>query len=205
MAINNAMNYKVVEERSLIDGLTKLYNYRAFIDILSETLAEAEANNTPVALLMIDIDHFKKINDTYGHQAGNQVLSELSKLFVIFTRTGDVLSRFGGEEFAIIIPQATEELAFEIAERIRKKVEEHNFVLTDTLDGTAETVKLTVSIGIATYPEPAEAVNDLIIFSDRALYYGAKRKGRNKVAIYRPTDKDDWAGGVGGRNGVNSD
>lgn len=191
LALNNAANYKVVEDKSLLDELTGLYNYRACIDILMKTLAEAGKSNDSVGLLMIDIDHFKNINDTYGHQAGNQVLRELAKLFVKFTRINDILCRYGGEEFMIIIPQGTEELAYEVAERIRLKVEEHDFVLTETFDKTVKTVKLTVSIGIATYPVPAEALNDLIRFSDRALYYGAKKKGRNKVAVYRNSNHDD--------------
>lgn len=191
LALNNASNYKVVHTMSYLDELTGLSNYRALIDLLVKKIEAAEQNEESLSLLMIDIDHFKEINDSYGHLSGNQVLRELASLLAKYTRAEDLVFRFGGEEFVVIIPQGTEELAYEIAERIREKVAEHNFVLTETFDKDVETIKLTVSIGIATYPDQAQSYNDLIRFSDRALYYGAKKKGRNKVAIYRRSDDDD--------------
>ena len=184
LAITNAINYKVVEERSLIDELTALYNYRGFNDILEEKLLEGQANNWSVALLMIDIDFFKHINDTYGHPAGNQVLRTLADILKSHTRSDDIVSRYGGEEFTIIIPRATEELAYDIAERLRKTVEKHWFMLTDTFDGEVKKVQLTISIGLSLYPQQAETVSDLLRYSDRALYFGAKMQGRNKVAVH---------------------
>lgn len=192
LAIKNAATYKAVEDKSLLDELTGIYNYRAFLDILMRMLEEADYRKETIALLMLDIDFFKDINDVYGHQAGNQVLRELAQLLMQMTRKEDIVARYGGEEFTIIIPNGTEQLAYDVAERIRKKIENHTFALTEAFIRTNNVdIKLTVSIGIATYPTPAETINDLIRFSDRALYYGSKKQGRNKVSIYTGHEIDE--------------
>ncbi len=192
LAIKNAATYKAVEDKSLLDELTAIYNYRAFLDILTRMLDEADYREETVALLMLDIDYFKNINDVYGHQAGNQVLRELAQVLMQMTRKDDIVARYGGEEFVVIIPNATEKLAYDVAERIRTKLEGHAFALTEALDRANNVdIKLTVSIGIATYPVPAETINDLIRFSDRALYYGSKKQGRNKVSIYTGHEIDE--------------
>lgn len=192
LAIKNATTYQKIEEKSYIDELTSLYNFRAFSNYLNDMLDDAVINERNISLLMIDIDFFKRVNDNYGHQAGNDVLQEIASLFREQTRQGDIVSRYGGEEFTIIIPDANNLLAIEIAERIRSTVEKHVFTVKESLnESKQDEIKITVSIGLSTYPNPALSANDLIRYSDRALYVGSKMKGRNKVSVYKEGEIED--------------
>jgi diguanylate cyclase (GGDEF)-like protein len=131
-------------------------------------------------LVMFDIDHFKKVNDTYGHQAGDLVLSELATLLTAALRAEDVFARYGGEEFAVICRGTDVSQAQVVGERIRKAVEGHRFVY----EGTQ--IPVTISVGIAALPDPAvKDATDLVSRADKALYQ-SKHGGRNRVTIHQP-------------------
>ncbi len=126
---------------------------------------------------MADIDHFKSINDTYGHQEGDRVLKVVSDIITGLLREYDLAARFGGEEFALILPETDLKSAFAVASRVRNKIEEYVF------DGALETLRLTISLGVATCPHcKISSINDLIRLADDALYE-AKREGRNRVVV----------------------
>lgn len=160
---------------ALRDPLTKLFNKRYLLDRLDSELKFACRHNTPVSLLMLDLDHFKRINDTRGHLAGDAVLTNLAAVLTKAVRNEDVVARFGGEELAIILRAIPLDPAVLLAERLRKLVEH-----TVTRHGGHE-VRATVSIGVAAYPAtPADTVVQLMEAADRALYR-AKNQGRNRV------------------------
>ncbi|WP_226681724.1 GGDEF domain-containing protein [Sutcliffiella horikoshii] len=163
------------EKESTTDFLTGLNNVRQFDAIWNSLTSNATSKNERLSLLIIDIDHFKQVNDTFGHPIGDMILIELGKILKSSTRSFDVVSRNGGEEFSVILPDCPHHLAKEIAERIRKAVEIHNFHVSPK-----ETVKLTISIGVATYPETVSDTNQIVDMADECLYK-AKRSGRNRV------------------------
>ncbi len=167
-------------KNSITDQLTGLYNRRFFITQANKILKSAQRHDFPIALIMCDLDHFKKINDRYGHDVGDKVLQSFSKLLTTIIRETDTLSRYGGEEFAILLPQTSEQGATILAERMRNETEKMT-ILTNQ-----RKIKFTASFGIA-------AINEKVSFeeglkaSDSALYQ-AKAFGRNRVCIYQPTD-----------------
>ncbi len=158
-----------------IDGLTELYNHRYFQDTLKNTIEIAKRYEQPFSLIITDIDFFKKINDTYGHQAGDAILKQVAQVLKRNSRSTDVVCRYGGEEMSIILPNTNAEEATFNAERLRKAVEEKEFQVN-----SSETTNITISIGVATFPDNAEEAQDLIEFADKGLYI-AKENGRNKV------------------------
>ena len=143
---------------------------------LEALVKRAALGGSPVATLLIDIDHFKKINDTYGHLAGDAVLKEMALTVRARTRREDVFARFGGEEFALLLPEVDQKGAAHLAEKARKLVEKHSFVF----DG--EHIPVTMSAGVATMAKKSEEPNELIRRADEKLYE-AKSAGRNRVAI----------------------
>jgi len=159
------------------DGLTGLNNHRAFQDKLKEEMERARRFGHKVSLLMIDIDHFKGFNDTYGHINGDEILKRISCLISDNIRAIDFAARYGGEEFAVILPEVALSGAHVVAERIRSSTEKHKIKIRD------EKVNVTISVGIATYPDDAITSEDFIDRADKALYL-AKRTGRNKVCDY---------------------
>ncbi len=148
---------------------------REFDRLLNEYSAAAAEKNEDLSLLMIDIDFFKKVNDTYGHSSGDMVLKQFSDILVCSCRSIDIISRKGGEEFAIILSGCNYENAIETAERIRKNVEEYIFVVEKN-----KKISITVSIGVSSYPGRTNDLNDLLHEADNALYF-AKHNGRNRV------------------------
>lgn len=164
------------------DGLTGLYNHRTFQTRLSEELLRAERYNKSIILLLLDIDHFKKFNDTYGHQTGDEVLKIIAKIIRGNTRKVDFPARYGGEEFAVILPESDCGHAMIVAERIRTAVMEYPFYLKN---GTR--VQITVSIGVSCFPTDATQKEDLIKKADIALY-NAKNAGRNRVSLFSDSD-----------------
>ena len=170
--------YQIVEKLSTIDGLTNLLLRRHFMEALKKELQRAKLHNLKLASLMIDIDHFKKINDKYGHLAGDKVLVKIAQIIKDSARRIDLISRYGGEEFAIALPETDKEGTRVVAERIKSQIEEETF----QLDG--EKVNATVSIGISFFPDDTEDLMELIDLSDKALYE-AKKAGRNKICIYK--------------------
>ena len=162
---------------ALRDGLTKLFNKRYFMERLDSELKFAQRHETALSLLMLDLDHFKKINDTQGHLAGDRVLSTIASVLLKAVRNEDVVARFGGEEFAIILRAIALEPAASTAERLRKLVESTKIAL----DGGKE-LRATVSIGLANFPStPCKTLEELVEAADKALYR-AKNAGRNRVA-----------------------
>lgn len=160
---------------ALRDGLTKLFNKRYLMDRLDSELKFAQRHQTALTLLMLDLDHFKKINDTNGHLAGDMILAAVAAALLRAVRNEDVVARFGGEEIAIVLRAIGLEAAAHMAERLRKVVE------LAEVDVGGKMLRATVSIGVAGYPStPAETVEELIEAADKALYR-AKAEGRNRV------------------------
>jgi len=167
-------------ESALRDGLTKAFNKKYFTDGLESEFTYANRHGTPLSLVFFDLDHFKKVNDTYGHLAGDMVLSEVAGTLASTLRNEDVFARYGGEEFAIICRGSDIDQGTVVAERVRKAVERHSFLW----NGTA--IPVTISVGLATMP-PAVAKDStaLVALADAALYE-AKRGGRNRIFVHRP-------------------
>jgi diguanylate cyclase len=166
-----------LQEEANRDFLTKLYNVRAFERVFPGMLSRLERERKPLAVAFVDIDFFKKVNDTYGHGTGDMVLRRIAGLLAQMTRWNDFAARYGGEEFIVALPNCTRDEAVLVMERIRTAVEE-----TPVRIGT-DTVRLTVSVGIAVFPEISRG--RLIEAADEALY-AAKRQGRNRVCVYEP-------------------
>jgi len=145
---------------------------------LNEEERRASRYNQPLSLMMLDIDHFKKFNDTYGHEAGNLILKELSRIAYGCVRDTDVFTRYGGEEFAIILPQTTQSEAQQIASRIRESIERTRFSIGEGLPRQI----VTVSVGLTSFPENGKSQKELIQLADQALYR-AKGSGRNMVQV----------------------
>ncbi len=167
--------YARLKRESTIDFLTGLYNVREFDRLLNKASAIAVDKQENLSLLMIDLDYFKKVNDTYGHSSGDMVLKQLSHILVSSCRDADILSRNGGEEFTVILLNSNYKQATEIAEKIRKDVEEHSFSIENE-----KTIQITVSIGVSSYPEKTDHPGHLLQGADSALYM-AKHQGRNQV------------------------
>ncbi len=183
VALHNSENFEQVKALSYTDGMTGLHNYRFFTLRLKEELARARRSNNSLSLLILDVDYFKNYNDTLGHPSGDEVLRSLSKILQSTVRDNDIVARYGGEEFAIILPSTDLHGAFVLGERIREKVESHQFPQEEIQpNGT-----LTISIGTSTYPEDAVVLEDLIVTADRALYH-AKHHGRNQVVQFKDID-----------------
>jgi diguanylate cyclase (GGDEF)-like protein len=170
---------KQMYESALRDGLTKAFNKKYFTDRLESELTFAIRHQSPLVLVMFDIDHFKKVNDTHGHQAGDLVLSEIATLLTGALRAEDVFARYGGEEFAVICRGTELAQAQVVGERMRKAVEKHRF----TFEGTQ--IPITISVGIAGLPDPAvKDATDLVSRADKALYQ-SKHGGRNRVTTHQ--------------------
>jgi diguanylate cyclase (GGDEF)-like protein len=176
-------------EQSIADGLTGLYSHRYFQRRLGEEVERARRFGHPLALLFCDIDRFKAINDSEGHQTGDEVLQQLGRLIREAIRALDVPARYGGEEFTVILPEATGVQAYEVAERLRRTVSSQPFGGDSAVPGP-----VTISIGIATYPTDAANREELVDKADKALRL-AKQLGRNQVRLYREVASADIAEG----------
>ena len=157
------------------DGLTDLYNHRYFQEQMIQNIETGKRYNKPFSLIMIDIDFFKKFNDTYGHQSGDAVLRQVAQILKRNVRSTDIVCRYGGEEMAIILTNTDNEQALITAEKICNAVSEHPLKLVNGND-----VKVTISLGVATYPQQGETAPDMIKYADDCLYI-AKENGRNQV------------------------
>jgi two-component system cell cycle response regulator len=162
------------------DALTKAYNKRFFLDRLETELAYARRHQQPLSVLMFDVDHFKRVNDTHGHLAGDAVLTRLARIAASTVRTEDVFARYGGEEFCVICRGVGLMNGGILAERLRTTV------ATSTFEHEDKRLPITISIGVAAYPEvDAKTSLELIAAADEALYE-AKRTGRNRVLLRQP-------------------
>ncbi|MFD1738922.1 diguanylate cyclase [Bacillus salitolerans] len=174
----NSELYLKYKESSQRDSLTGLYNVRSFDYFYNTMLSKTIETNGDCSICLVDVDHFKQINDTYGHPAGDEILKQLAKLLTDLTREGDIVSRNGGEEFSVLLPNCPIESSTDIAERIRKTIENHPFVLPNNL-----VLHMTVSVGVAAYREGIIEPDMLFQDADDALYK-AKQSGRNIVCIF---------------------
>ncbi|MFH1075507.1 MAG: diguanylate cyclase, partial [Pseudomonadota bacterium] len=169
--------HKKMFELSTIDELTGLYNRRYFVDALHREFASAVRYNKELVLFMMDLDHFKNVNDTYGHPAGDRMLIEMSRILKEAVRLGDIACRYGGEEFTVILPSTDIKSAALVAERLRRSVEAHK------VQHEQHILSITISIGIATISNiQGQQPEELIQLADDALYM-AKREGRNRVVF----------------------
>lgn len=178
LEVKKVFLYEKVEELAITDGLTGLFVRRYFMDRFEEELKRSKRYGFNFAFLMVDIDNFKKCNDTYGHLVGDVVLRDVGKIIKEHVREIDLVGRFGGEEFSIVFPETTRDGALMAAERLRKNVEANIFKAYD------EKLKLTVSIGVAIYPKDSDNAKELIDKADEAMY-AAKKSGKNIVCEYR--------------------
>ena len=176
--LKHLQRFSSVKNMAIYDTLTGLYNRRYFEERLKVEAQKSFANRIPLSLIMVDIDHFKKVNDTFGHPEGDMILREIASLLKKSVRKKDTVGRYGGEEFILILPEAGIEASSMIAERIRLLVENTLFDV-----GKAQ-LNLSVSLGISNFPmHGARSDEELIKMADQALYE-AKRGGRNRVCVF---------------------
>jgi len=169
-------------ELALRDDLTGLANRRALESMLADEVTRSLRHGHSLSVLMADVDHFKQINDTYGHRAGDEVLRELARLVADKLRSIDKAARYGGEELFVMMPETPVAEAQRVAERVRSAVAEHTFVVDPEDDEPPIPLRLTASLGVAGLPESAATLEALVEVADRALY-DAKHQGRNRVVV----------------------
>jgi diguanylate cyclase (GGDEF)-like protein/PAS domain S-box-containing protein len=170
---------KVTQELLSTDSLTGLYNRRYFFGIVNSIIAEAVRYGHPAAILLLDVDHFKQVNDTYGHMIGDQALRHLASGIRFLTRSADVIARFGGDEFLILLPQTDETQAVHMAKRL------HEYLSENPVPNTNPVLFITLSVGVSNFPAQHKVVSieTLLEQADRALYQ-AKQSGRNRTCIF---------------------
>lgn len=173
-------------ELSYVDSLTRIHNRRFFDEALETEIEKATLHGTSLVLLMIDIDDFKTYNDCNGHQKGDEALAKIGRIFKSACRGYDIVTRYGGEEFAIVFPDADGTNAYELSGRILKGMQDARFEGAEVLPSGA----LTVSIGVACFPEHARTAADLLRRADEALYV-AKKSGKNTIKIYGQDDPEE--------------
>lgn len=164
-----------------IDAGTQIFNKQYLIDTLTSELRFSKSYRRPLSIIYFDLDHFKPVNDNYGHNAGDQILREGAEIVKKMVRKDDVFARFGGEEFIIVLPNTAQEVAGELAERVRKRFEDHRFKL---VNGKGQTIEhqQTVSLGVAQLDSDMEKYEELLEAADKKLYI-SKHTGRNKVTM----------------------
>jgi diguanylate cyclase (GGDEF)-like protein len=177
IAIENARLFKEIQDLAITDGLTGLFNRRHFYQMANLEFQRSSRYNRPLSLLMIDVDLFKRINDTYGHLVGDKVLNNVAQKCLLKVRGGDLAGRYGGEEFSLLLPETNEASALALAERLRATIAETPLVI-----GQGQ-VKITVSIGVAQKDSECNNLEELLRRSDEALYI-AKNAGRNCVRVW---------------------
>jgi len=182
ISMQNARMYEVLEEQATTDGLTGLVNHRTFQERFTTMLGRAERHELAVSLLLTDIDHFKKINDSYGHPTGDEVLRKVAAILKASARKIDIVARYGGEEFALVLEGTDRAGARQLAERIRQEVEQQSF------PSSKGTFGATLSIGVASYPDDAREKPEIIARADQSLY-AAKHGGRNRTVCFSDIDR----------------
>jgi diguanylate cyclase (GGDEF)-like protein len=183
VALDNSLLLKRAEALSVTDDLTSLYNSRYMNQVLRRETKRASRSGRPLSLLFIDLDGFKAVNDTHGHLFGSRALVEAAAVIRSSARETDVVARFGGDEFALILPDTGGEGAFAVGERIRDRIAAHIFLSEDRLD-----IHLTASVGVATLPDVAASADELMHAADKAMYQ-VKDSGKNGIqAAVDPAD-----------------
>jgi diguanylate cyclase (GGDEF)-like protein len=177
LALRNAMLFREVKTKADHDGLTRIHNRQSFDERLADELKRHQRYGHQLSLLLFDLDHFKSVNDVYGHQAGDMVLKDIGAILYESCRDTDFAARYGGEEFVVILPHTSEDQSWVLAERLRRKIEHRVFQYAD------KTFQVTASIGVATMtPGSLDKHDDLVRQADKALYL-AKANGRNMVIV----------------------
>ena len=177
IALDNALRMQRAEALSVTDDLTQLYNSRYLSQVLRRETKRASRSGRPLSLLFIDLDGFKSINDTHGHLYGSSALVEAAAVIRASARETDIVARFGGDEFALVLPDTGSEGAAAVGERVRDKIAVHRFLHADGLD-----IRLTVSVGVATLPDAASSAEQLIQAADEAMYW-VKDHGKNGIYV----------------------
>jgi diguanylate cyclase (GGDEF)-like protein len=173
-ALGNGLLFEQVQQNALRDGLTGLLTHRAFHERLEAAILEASRYRQPVSVVLVDIDHFKSVNDTHGHPAGDAVLQGVAHVLDRNVRDVDVIARYGGEEFVLLLFQTGYDAALALAERVREDLAEQPF------DAGGKSLHATASFGVAAFPEDATSAQQLMRQADQSLY-AAKKSGRNRV------------------------
>jgi diguanylate cyclase (GGDEF)-like protein len=182
VALDSALLLKRAEALSVTDDLTNLYNSRYLNLTLRRETKRASRGGRPLSLLFIDLDGFKRVNDAHGHLCGSRALVEAATVLRGNARETDVVARFGGDEFALVLPDTGAEGALAVGERIRSRLEEHRFLAAEGLE-----LRLTACVGVATLPDVANTAEELVQAADAAMYR-AKDSGKNGVLAAAPTD-----------------
>jgi len=177
MVLDTALQMQRVEALSVTDDLTGLYNSRYLNQVLRRESKRASRSGRPLSLLFLDLDGFKAVNDTHGHLSGSRALVEAAGVIRRCARETDIAARFGGDEFAVILPDTGSEGAVAVAERVWERVAEHRFLTAEGLD-----IHLTASIGVATFPDAAASAEELVKAADTAMYL-VKDSGKNGVRL----------------------
>ena len=177
IALENALTVQLAESLSVTDDLTRLYNSRYMNQVLRRETKRASRSGRPLSLLFIDLDGFKLVNDSHGHLSGSQALVEAAEVIRACARETDVVARFGGDEFSLILPDTGRDGAVSVAVRIRERVAEHIF-----LEKAGLAVRLTASVGVATLPDVAGSAEELIRAADMAMYK-VKEAGKNGIHV----------------------
>ncbi|OLE13879.1 MAG: hypothetical protein AUG93_00685 [Armatimonadetes bacterium 13_1_20CM_4_65_7] len=177
IAIENARLFEKTKRLAITDGLTELFNHRYLHEALERTLERCRRDEQPLAVIMLEIDSFKRYNDTYGHQRGDDVLRIVADVLRKGSRASDIVARYGGDEFMIVLPNSSKDTSSEIAERLRRAVEAYPFLLGESI-----VTSVTLSVGVAAFPDDGDTVDALVDAVDRAQYT-AKRSGGNKVYV----------------------
>lgn len=184
ITVDKAKEYMKMLENATLDALTGLNNRHMFYQRLSETTSNAKRQNTSLCCIMTDIDFFKSVNDTYGHSAGDLALKTVAKTIKKELREYDIASRYGGEEFAILLPNTTLNEAYKVAERLRKQVEKKKINVEELKIENVKEISVTISVGVSLYdPDKMKDFNNLYQAADKALYI-AKESGRNQVVVF---------------------
>ena len=180
------LRLSLLEKENIADPLTGVYNRRYLDRRLNEEVSRARRHGLPLTVLMLDIDHFKRINDDHGHQAGDQVLAQFADLTKRQLREPDLVARYGGEEFLVIAPQTTRHDALNLAERLRARIESNTFTVTDmAAQGERLEIRVTCSIGVAGLSDEIVRADMLVHCADKNMYH-AKHAGRNRVNADEP-------------------
>ncbi len=178
IGIRRALLYQKVQELTITDSLTQVYNRRYFLERFHEELERSQKNNLNLSFLMLDVDNFKKYNDRYGHLVGDAILRQVAKTIRDTVRQIDFIGRYGGEEISIVLTETGRQQAGFVAERIRRAIEDSRFLVYD------ENLSVQISIGVSIFPENSLKALQLIEKADQALYQ-AKETGKNKVCFYK--------------------
>lgn len=177
IAIERAYLYKQMSELVVTDDLTQLFNYRYLEQTLDSELRRSQRYKSHISLVFLDIDHFKEVNDANGHQVGSQLLIELAKMLMENLRDVDIIARYGGDEFVVVLPETSVDTTYQIVKRLQKNIREERFLKKRGLK-----IHITVSFGIAGFPVHAKNKEDLLKLADFAMYR-AKQAGRDKIFI----------------------